>query len=483
MDVQRHQLKVSSVDVAISGMLVKPDPVIVAVEVDHKIHHQAMIGFGGTCIPTAYAQLSSEGKKQWWKLICEYNLLIQRENPIGDFLDREMTNWENLADATPHYYGDNFPNGNISNFSYNRNIQSLGGQVWFEFWSFPSWAYENHDWIDNKGRKRSKIINIDSYVRAMIGYCDAAKAKAGNPPDILGIQNERTQLAETYYSMTLSLREALDKAGYSHVKIHMSNANMMTSESTWGKQYANAVTRVNVFRQSPEVWNCIDYTATNMYDFQEFFNKPDDFDIYLREFRELSRDKPFLSTEMCVNNPRFQRASYRLALLMGELYHKNLTIADASAILYCWTLVNVEQPSFGWSRALFVPDRSNGFIPVASSNQLRVFGAFSRRIKNGMIRVETHTNCSDLLTTAFIGKNDEKTIIMLNRSTLPCQVTIENFNDMKYHETVDPYNQNEMIEFSSNELNHQESVYIAPGAIITLTNTSLGRIPENFLHN
>lgn len=36
-------------------------------------------------------------------------------------------------------------------------------------------------------------------------------------------------------------------------------------------------------------------------------------------------------------------------------------------LLYCWLLLDVEQPTFGGSRSLLVPDRSRGEIPVASS--------------------------------------------------------------------------------------------------------------------
>ncbi|MFZ2148085.1 MAG: hypothetical protein WAV28_12770 [Sedimentisphaerales bacterium] len=31
--------------------------------------------------------------------------------------------------------------------------------------------------------------------------------------------------------------------------------------------------------------------------------------------------KPFLSTELCINNDKYQWATYRVALTMGQLYH------------------------------------------------------------------------------------------------------------------------------------------------------------------
>jgi hypothetical protein len=104
-------------------------------------------------------------------------------------------------------------------------------------------------------------------------------------------------------------------------------------------------------------------------DYQNFFTNPDGFDSLLTQWKELAGDKPFLSTELCINNDKYQWPAYRVALTMGQLYHKNLVLADASAVCYCWTLLNVVQPSFGWTRTLTVPDRGHGFVPVAPSHR------------------------------------------------------------------------------------------------------------------
>ena len=171
------------------------------------------------------------------------------------------------------------------------------------------------------------------------------------------------------------------------------------------------------FVASSKVWEIIDYAASHMYDYQDHFEDPDGFDPVLYRWADLTSQKPFLSTELCINYPGWQVGSYRVALAMGQLYHKNLTIADAAAICYCWTLLNVVEPSYGKTRSLFVPDKSDGFVPVASSNQLRVFGAYSRRIREGMVRVETEVFENDLLATAFNSDGGGLTLVLLNRST------------------------------------------------------------------
>ncbi len=481
LDVHRHQLRINKESGIITGRLVKPEPVSATITIDTSEKHQTMVGWGGTTITTAYRQLSPEGKKRWWELVCEYNLLVQRENPIGSNLKENMSNWDDIRCAIPSYYGDAFPNFTISDFNYNRILQSIGGQVWFEFWGSPRWAYEDYEWTYYDRRKVTKAINVEKWTKAVIGYCRTAKKKAGKPPDIIGIQNEGGQPVEKFHAMTLALRKALDDEGFAPVRIHMSNANMLTSESAWGKQYSNGIGRAREFKSSKEVWDTLDYSATNMYDYQQFFNRPDDYDKYLRDFKNVNGDKPFLSVELCINHGRYQHPSYRLALMMGQLYHKNITIADAVSILYCYSLVNVNQQSFGWTRSLFVPDREHSFMPKPSSNQLRVFGAYSRRIKEGMVRVEAGTDSKDLFSSAFIGTKDKKTVVIFNRSTVPQNVRIKGFKrNFKFMEVVDPYNENVVLDSSKLAGVNTPEVTVAPGAIVTLSTVPLGKLPRGF---
>ena len=105
-----------------------------------------------------------------------------------------------------------------------------------------------------------------------------------------------------------------------------------------------------------------------------------------------------------------------MALNVGQLYQKNLTELDAEMLLYCWLLLDTEQPSFMGSRALLMPDKTSGYMPVASSFQLRVMGAYSRHVLAGMTRVETTASNGDLLTAAFTG-DGKSTVVLLNRST------------------------------------------------------------------
>ena len=126
---------------------------------------------------------------------------------------------------------------------------------------------------------------------------------------------------------------------------------------------------------------------------------------------------------------------------MGQLYHKNLTLMNAEAICYCWTILNVTQPSYGWTRSLFVPDLSHGGLPVAASNQLRVFGAYSRRIRRGMTRLGLQCGDKDLLATAFAGP-EGATLVLLNRGPTPCRADIRGLSGWKELELADPYHEN-----------------------------------------
>jgi O-glycosyl hydrolase len=448
LDISRHQIRLTGAKSRAAGKMLRPVAESVVLRIDPTRRHQTMMGFGGITTPTAYAQLSTEGKRRWWRLVREYNLLIQREYPIGARLNRRMDNWDRLEDATPHYYGDNFPNGEISDFDYIKTLRKLGGRVWFEFWALPPWVGGD----------------VEKYAEAMVSYCQVCKRRAGAPPDVVGVQNEVHQSEDMFHKMTLSLRRRLNEAGFESVRIHMSDSGSLSG----------GIKRAQAFLNSEEVWSAIDYSASHMYDYQNYFTEPDDFDVRLHQWRQLTGDKPFLSTELCINNSKYQLPCYRVALAMGQLYHKNLVLADAAAICYCWTLLNVQQPSYGATRSLFVPDRAHGFVPAASSYQLRVFGAYSRRIREGMVRVEVTTGIDDLLVCAFAGKGGNGTVIALNRATKPRELRVVwpglVFEEM---EIADQYHENEVRKASAADEDGRTMVTVEPGAFVTLTNAAL----------
>ncbi|MHC4477059.1 MAG: glycoside hydrolase [Planctomycetota bacterium] len=454
-DVSRHQLQLGGKEGTVKAKMLTPKPERAVIRIDPTKTYQTMIGFGGIATPTAYAQLSTDGKGRWWQVLCEYNLLIQREYPNGRRLNPAMDNWDKLADATPHYYGDNFPNGEISDFEYIRTLRRLGGKVWFEFWALPPWAEGD----------------ADKYAEVMVNYCKVSQQRAGAPPDLVGIQNEKRQTESTWHNMTLTLRRKLDEAGFISVGIHMSDAGTLSG----------GIKRGQAFRSADEVWATIDYAATHMYDYQQFFTNPDGFDERLRQWKQLTDDKPFLSTELCINSDKYQWPTYRVAFAMGQLYHKNLVLTDAAAVCYCWTILNVVQPSYGWTRTLMVPDRAHGFVPTAPSHQLRVFGAYSRRIREGMVRVEAETEAEDLLVSACAGEGGKGTVVMLNRSTRPRRASV-NWPGMTFAEieVADPYHENDIEPLSPHREGHLE-VLVEPGAIVTLSNVELGRLPQDLI--
>jgi O-glycosyl hydrolase len=462
LEVRRHQLWWAPAKGAtaggVSGRMVEPDAVETRVTVDVGKKHQSIYGFGGILSAPAYAQLSAEGKRRWWQLLAEYNLLIHREYPNGNRLRPDLSNFDRLEDATPHYYGDNFPNGEITDFAYISQIRKMGGHVLFEFWDLPPWARREYKAEDDKMYARVPIIA--EYVRAMVGYCKVSQQKTGRPPDVVGIQNEIVQPTELWHQMIMALREGLDKAGFRQVKIHMpDNSNLKGGIAT-----ARAIQR------SPEAWKTIDYAATHVYDFQSFFQDPDGYDATAREWKDLVGDKPFLSTELTVNNSAYQSRAYRVAFAQAQLYHKNMALMDAKALIYCWTLLDIEQPSFGPTRSLFVPDRANGYVPAPAGYTLRAFGAFSRRLREGMVRVDAASANPDLLATAYVGKTGEKTAILINRATSPQRVHLDwpgaAFTAM---EVASPYQANAVI------APVPKSIAIQPGEVVTLSSVPLGR--------
>ena len=83
LDVNRHQVAFSGEDGVVRGRLLPPAIETATVRVDASTRFQEMLGLGGTTTPPAYAELSPEGKRVWWRKLAEYNLLLHREYPTG----------------------------------------------------------------------------------------------------------------------------------------------------------------------------------------------------------------------------------------------------------------------------------------------------------------------------------------------------------------------------------------------------------------
>lgn len=444
LDLSQHQLMVEGLDGKVCGVMQVPKAGVVDLKIERSKKYQKILGFGGITSPVAYNLLSDEGKQIWWSYLREYNLLIQREYPIGSKLKEDFSNWDNLNDATPHYYGDNFPNGEISDFNYNAKIQDLGGFVIFEFWRLPDWMVQN---------SQKKPI-YDTYAEAIVSYCNVSRDKTGKAPKIVGIQNEISQTPEVWQKLTLRLREALDKNGFDDVKIHMHNSNRLV----------NGLEAIKAFTEKPDVWDAIDYSASNLYDFQNYFLNPDGYDEIIDKWKNLYKDqptKPFLSTELAVNNGNFQSGSYRVAFLMGELYHKNMVDLDAVSLLYCWVLLNNTQPSFSASRSLFTLDQSKE-KPEPSSFQLRVFGAFSKHLYQGYQRFEVSSSDKELLVSAY-ERGDGATVIILNRDTEPKKINISEFTNVTTMDIVSAYKAKNII-----SITNKSEIILNPGSIATL---------------
>jgi hypothetical protein len=447
-----HQLRLSGSNGAASFRMLSPVARAAAVTVEAGKTHQRILGWGGIGTPTAYHELSAEGRRQWWQWVAEYNLLFQREYPTGGNLHETMDNWDHPADAKAHYYGDNFPNGETSDFAYNRAIQELGGFVIFEFWDFPQWV----------GSDPAR------YAAAMLNYCQTAKARTGRAPYAVGVQNEMAMKPELVEPFVSALRETLDEHGFNAVKIHMANAPTIRT----------AMERLPAYRENPAVWSKIDFAAANDYDIQGHLQKPDGIDPLLRAWHERVGEKPFLATEICVNDPAYQTDGYLLALVYGEMYHKLLTLADASIISYCWTIVNIEQPSFAASRSLFRVARQNDFVPEPSGPQLRVYGAYSRHVAEGMVRVEAASDDPDLLAAAFTGENGRETAVLLNRGIAAVTVKL-NWPGARLpiEELTDPYHRNTPVDGYDAGA---QRVAVPAGGIVTLSNVPLLTLPNGF---
>ena len=461
-DLSRHQVAFAAPRVLheeVSGTLHEPAAVQAAVDLRPSETHQTMLGFGGSPSIPAYFELSEAGRDQYWQILKRYHLLISREYPMGTELKPDLSNLDNLAEATPHYYGDNFPNGEVSSFDYNRKINAMGGQVIYELWALPKWAQEpyNGPAILDAWNKRVRMqARPEEYARIVVEYCRKEQARTGAAPSIIGIQNEVEQPPAVFRAMTIAVRRALDEAGFRQTQIHMADASFL-----W-----MAITRAADLQQDPAAWKAIDFAAAHQYDFQEFAADPELYEERMRAMRKQIGDKPFLATEICFNDGHLQEPSYRIALVAAELYHRNLTELDAVGLLYCWLLLDVEQPTFAGSRSLLAIDRSRGGVPIPSSFQLRVLGAYSRHISAGMKRIGAVSADPALRITAF-ADGDKRTFVVTNSSAAPRTVTIRGAEShWREIERVGPEEENLVQPVTQPSLGE---LRVAPGEIVILS--------------
>ena len=151
----------------------------------------------------------------------------------------------------------------------------------------------------------------------------------------------------------------------------------------------------------------------------------DTFDSTLRRWRDLSGEKPFLSTELCVNHSAWQLRSYRLAFQMAQQYHKTLTIADAVAVCYCWLLLDVGtahlqldadavcRGSREWAHACGgQPSNCGAMVPSAAASGPAWYAS------------DAQSDHPDLLASAYRDNAGHVTAVLLNRSTEPLAVSM-----------------------------------------------------------
>lgn len=455
-EVNQHQVRFTR-DCRASGQLLAPDSRSVSLQFQPDSRGQTILGFGGITSIPAYRMLSGEGRERWWQLLRDYNLLIQREYPMGTALQPDLSNCDDIEDALPHSYGDNFPNGEIVDFEYNRHIVAMGGTTWFEFWYLPSWmkaAQPGGSFCDEPG------LDIPAFCRAIIDYCRRSVAETGVPPSVVGLQNERCQSVVTLSELVPALRRALDEAGFSSVRLHMSNAGTLARGGDF----------LDRFMARPDVWRLIDYAATNHYDIQNsFFDGMDDYASRLADFRVRSGERPSLATELCLNHKRYQIDSYRLAFSMAQLYHHILTRMQAEAICYCWLLLHTPQSSYNWTRTLCTVDLSQGAVPVAGSHQLRAFGAFSRKLPAGFQRIDCTSSDSALLASAWLSPSGNLTAILLNRGTSPLRVAFGWSGETLQAELCSPFASNAPASHKiTRDTTSSWAASLDPGEIVTL---------------
>ena len=98
------------------------------------------------------------------------------------------------------------------------------------------------------------------------------------------------------------------------------------------------------------------------------------------------------------------------------------------------------------------------------------FGAFSRHLHEGMVRVDALSSNPDLLVTAYENNEKARTVIAANRSTTP-QTLIVTWPGTRWKELerVSQYAENAPDTVP-------DKIVVQPGEIVTLSNDGIGAL-------
>lgn len=271
-------------------------------------------------------------------------------------------------------------------------------------WSPPAFMKTNND-MNHGGKLKEEYKEM--WASMMVRYIREYE-KEGISIERVTVQNEPAAV-QTWDSCIYSgaeeaefavkyLRPALDKAGYSHIKINV-----------WDHNKDIILERVKESFEIPGADKAIDGIAFHWY--------TGDYFEALEEVHRQHVDKELIFTEGCVEYSRFETDN---EISHAEMYaHDIIGNFNAGMNGYIdWNLLLDEKggPNHvgNFCDAPIMYDKENDILKVNLSYYY--IGHFSRFVKPGAKRILATKYTSDLETTAFENTDGSKVLVVLNRS-------------------------------------------------------------------
>jgi len=94
-----------------------------------------------------------------------------------------------------------------------------------------------------------------------------------------------------------------------------------------------------------------------------------------------------------------------------------------------------------------------------------------------MVRVKAESSLPHLQVCAFVGSENRRTVVLLNRETVPVDVAVPGSpSEFAFREDASPYHENRVTVLDSTA----PHVRIPPGSVVTLSTVNLLQLPVAF---
>ncbi|MDF2926899.1 MAG: glycoside hydrolase family 30 [Paenibacillaceae bacterium] len=270
-------------------------------------------------------------------------------------------------------------------------------------WSPPAWMKDNQSATLGGHLKPEYYQTFADY---LLAWAQRYKVQYGYNLKWLSIQNEPGTLVK--YASAMYTNEEMNQVA----SIVADTFNQAELEVGIGAPEGGNLQASMRYLEglAPEVLQKLDYAATHFYAWS-------DLDVYNYDLRKFN--KPLFMMEYCVPAPNKSGidGGIEVAEQIGTALQQGY-----SSYLYWLYVSKPTSPSVAPTRESLVDLKTDGTYTI--NKRLYAMGQFSRFMRPGDHYVHTESGSSDIIATASINGEGQASVVAVNRSSEPVNITI-----------------------------------------------------------